>query len=136
MDRKLKFRLCFDNGIPTATLQQKRATIKNGHIMMFEPPNVKSAISIFHYKLHKYKPETPFVGPVQVSITWTFGTKSKAKIGFFRTSRPDIDNMAKILIDRMTKLGFWKDDSQISVLYLEKIWGEHSTIDISIMELE
>ena len=40
------------------------------------------------------------------------------------TKKPDLDNLAKQLKDTMTRMGFWKDDSQIVKLNCSKIYAE------------
>lgn len=140
MSEHIKITLDFDK-IPTATLQQKKARIVRGrtrdkdYVQFYEPSNVKEAISILHYKLSKYRIEAPLNGPIAIEIVWIFGTKTKKQWGKFRTERPDLDNMAKILLDRMTKLGFFGDDSQIAMATLVKLWGQKSQIRIHIHEL-
>ncbi|MBO4579264.1 MAG: RusA family crossover junction endodeoxyribonuclease [Clostridiales bacterium] len=126
--------LNFDK-IPTATLQQKKAALVNGHIIMYEPDNVKKAIIEYEWRLKRYRPKVPIEGPLRVEITWMFGTKTKKKHLAPRIERPDLDNMAKLLLDRMTKLGFWKDDSQIVDLTLRKAWGSSSCVSITYEEI-
>lgn len=121
--------------IPTATLQQKRAAVVKGRVVMYEPTNVKAAIKEYEMKLKPFVPDKTFDGPLRVAIMWNFGTKDKKKQGTWKTSRPDADNMAKILLDRMTKLGFWEDDSQIVQLKCYKKWEADSTVKILIEEV-
>lgn len=39
------------------------------------------------------------------------------------TSRPDLDNLLKFLLDCMTRCRFWNDDSLIFDLHAKKYWG-------------
>lgn len=41
-----------------------------------------------------------------------------------KTTRPDCDNMVKLLLDVMTALRFWNDDAQVTSLTLIKRWSE------------
>ena len=126
--------LDFDK-IPTATLQQKKAAIINGHISMYEPANVKLAIREYEWRLKRHRPAVPIKGPVKVTVCWAFGAKEHRKWGNPKVTRPDLDNMAKMLLDRMTKLGFWEDDSQITDLELKKYWSDRSRIIITYEEV-
>lgn len=38
-------------------------------------------------------------------------------------SKPDLDNMAKAVMDAMTQLGIWRDDSQVVQLEISKVYG-------------
>ena len=49
------------------------------------------------------------------------------------TKKPDIDNIAKIVLDAMNKFAF-KDDTQITKLEVEKKYGNEEKIVIKIEE--
>ena len=49
------------------------------------------------------------------------------------TKKPDIDNIVKIILDAMNKFAF-KDDTQITKLSVEKMYGEEEKVIISIEE--
>lgn len=49
----------------------------------------------------------------------------KAKSPVWHISRPDCDNLAKLVLDQITDLGYvWRDDSQVVVLVVEKTWAQ------------
>jgi Holliday junction resolvase RusA-like endonuclease len=48
------------------------------------------------------------------------------------TVKPDIDNLVKLVLDAMTKAGFWKDDSQVVILKAEKRWAGNEECGISV----
>jgi hypothetical protein len=50
-------------------------------------------------------------------------------------TRPDCDNLCKILFDAMTRLGFWGDDSQIADLRFVKCWGDTAGIGVMADEI-
>lgn len=55
------------------------------------------------------------------------------------TQKPDIDNLVKLVADRITRSGrIWRDDSQIDSLVAIKNWGQASTVGcwVSIREAE
>lgn len=39
------------------------------------------------------------------------------------TGRGDVDNFAKVVMDVLTSLGFWRDDKQVSDLVVRKRWA-------------
>ena len=48
----------------------------------------------------------------------------KASAPINHTSKPDADNLAKLVLDRITQGGWiWRDDAQVSRLKVEKYWA-------------
>lgn len=90
--------------------------------------------------LREYVPDTPYTGAIQVSVSWTYPwrkseTKKNIKKGYMPcTTRPDADNLCKLLFDCMTRLGFWVDDSLIADLRFKKGWGNNNGIGVEIKE--
>ena len=73
-------------------------------------------------------------GPVRLSLLFTFSRPKshkrgdgslKPRVPLSHTQKPDADNCAKLVMDRMTRNGhFWKDDSQVVELTIWKAWSE------------
>ena len=40
------------------------------------------------------------------------------------TQKPDVDNLAKAVLDVLTNIKFWKDDSQLVKLTIRKAWDD------------
>lgn len=72
-----------------------------------------------------------FCMPIPKSIS----KKKKEKL-FYVSKRPDIDNLAKAVMDAINQVGLWEDDSQIAVLEVSKIYAEEPRCVIYIQELE
>ena len=52
------------------------------------------------------------------------GGYTKASAPIFHVSKPDADNLAKLVLDRITRGGrIWRDDSQVSRLHIDKYWA-------------
>ena len=48
----------------------------------------------------------------------------KAKSPVWHLQTPDCDNLGKLVLDQITELGVvWKDDSQVTILVVEKLWA-------------
>ena len=62
-----------------------------------------------------------FVMPRPMSHYGAKGLKASAPKRF--TKKPDADNLAKAVLDALTQLGMWKDDSQICKLF---VWKDYS----------
>lgn len=113
-----KYVICNIKGNPPRTThQQKGVNFRTGGFYTKE--KVQSAKDWYGWNLKKYAPDEPFTGAVAVSVAWHFELKSAKKMTP-KTTRPDLDNLEKALFDVMTKLGFWKDDSQIQRKFSEK----------------
>ena len=55
--------------------------------------------------------------------------------GEYRITKPDTDNLQKMLKDCMTELGFWYDDAQVCEEHIGKYWSTTPGIWISINKL-
>ena len=66
--------------------------------------------------------------PLALTITVTYSqptswSKKKKAATIFKTSKPDADNLAKLVMDACNQL-VWKDDAQIAVLTVQKAYGD------------
>lgn len=121
---------------PTTTHQQKQVRVVNGKPIFYEPDKLKVARSKLMGHLYEFAPETPGVGPVRLRVMWLYKETPQHKRGAYKTTRPDLDNAQKLLLDCMTDLGFWEDDAQIASMLVEKMYDKVPGIYIKIEELE
>ena len=61
--------------------------------------------------------------------------RGKRKDGEYRVTKPDTDNLQKLLKDCMTTVGFWKDDAVVCREIVEKFWAEVPGIYIRVTAL-
>lgn len=121
---------------PTVTHQEKQVTIKNGKPIFYEPAELKKARVKLLGHLGKHVPETKYTGPIRLVTKWLFPLTGKHKNGQYKTTKPDTDNLQKLLKDVMTELGYWKDDALVCSEIIEKFWAERPGIYIYIEDLE
>ena len=122
---------------PTATAQEKKVAVVRGKPRYYDPAPVKEAKRLLVGHLAGHRPENPLVGPVALTTIWLFPKGKSHKNGEWRSTKPDTDNLQKLLKDCMTKCGFWKDDAQVVRETVEKRWSDDPTgIYIEIEELE
>ena len=76
----------------------------------------------------------PLEGPVSVVIyAWFKKPKRKLK-SFHHTSKPDADNICKILCDAMNGIAF-VDDSQVCELHVYKLYGVSQRVHVTMTGL-
>lgn len=120
---------------PTITQQQHKVAVRNGKPQFFEPPELKAARAKLEAHLSKHVPDAPYEGGVRLTTRWCFPRPANKQDGEYRTSRPDTDNLQKMLKDVMTKLGYWIDDALVASENIEKFWADRPGIYVRIEEL-
>lgn len=120
---------------PTTTHQQKQVTVRNGKPIFYEPAGLQSARSKLTANLGKHVPEIKLTGAVQLVTKWCFPITGKHADGEYKTTKPDTDNLQKLLKDCMTDLGFWTDDALVASEITEKFWAKIPGIYIRVEAL-
>ena len=122
---------------PTSTAQMKQVRVVKGKPIFYDPPAVKEARSVLSAHLTIHKPSKPLTGPVSLRVLWLFPKGKSHRNGEWRITKPDTDNLQKLLKDCMTRCGFWNDDAQVVREIAEKRWSDDPCgIYIEIEELE
>lgn len=119
---------------PSRVTHQSGTRITTGHT--YKTAALKEWEATLEQALEKYTLPSPLKGAVALDVSWYFKTTDKKKYGLWKVTKPDTDNMQKTLKDIMTKMGFWKDDAQVVVERVEKVWSDVPGIFIQIEELE
>lgn len=120
---------------PTMTQQEHRiGKRKDGSTYIYEDRSLREARAKIGNALIRRAPEDPFMGPVQLMVKWCF-PKGRHHDGEYKATRPDTDNLNKMLKDEMTKAGFWKDDAQVASEIIEKFWAKIPGIFIRVEKL-
>jgi Holliday junction resolvase RusA-like endonuclease len=117
---------------PTATHQEKKVVIRGGKPVFYEPAELKAARAMLTAHLAGHAPGKPIKGAVRLVVKWLF-PKGRHADGEWRSTKPDTDNLQKLLKDCMTKVGFWKDDAQVASEICEKFWAEHPGIYVEVV---
>lgn len=119
----------------TKTFQAKKITVRNGKAVIYTPPELKEIQSKYIAYLSKHAPEKPLEGAVQLSTIWCFPADKHHTNGNYKTTKPDTDNLVKMLKDCMTQCGFWKDDAQVAVELITKRYNDVEGILICAKEI-
>lgn len=119
---------------PTVTHQEKQVAVVNGKPKFYEPEKLKTTRVKLRDALAAHRPEEPLTGGVRLVVKWCFPRGSHPD-GSYKTTKPDTDNLQKLLKDVMTGLHFWKDDAQVASEIVEKFWTDVPGIFIRVEEL-
>jgi Holliday junction resolvase RusA-like endonuclease len=111
------------------------------HVARFYDSDVadtwKGAVMLAIIEAAKFRKWEMTLDPVLVTINFAM-PRPKSHIGAnglkasapkHHVGKPDVDNLAKLVLDRITKSGrVWRDDSQVVTLIVHKFWamgGDH-----------
>lgn len=106
--------------------------VRNGKPVIYEPSELKEARAKLMAHLGPHTPDDMNVGGVRLTAKWLFPIKGKHKNGEYKLTKPDTDNLDKLLKDCMTALHYWKDDALVASEITEKFWAETPGIYIKI----
>lgn len=120
---------------PTTTHQEKKITYINGKPVFYEAPDLKNARAKLEANLAKHIPKEKYSTAVRLVTKWCFPIRNNHQDGDYKTTKPDTDNLQKLLKDVMSDLGFWNDDALVCVELCEKFWSNIPGIYINIKEL-
>lgn len=117
---------------PTTTAQMHRI---DRHGQIYDSPELADARQKLTAYLSKHVPEQPYTCGVRLTVKWLF-PKGRHKSGEYKTTRPDTDNLQKLLKDCMTKCRYWKDDALVCSEIVEKFHASTTGIYIRIEAVE
>lgn len=119
--------------IPNSTPQQR----KLGGGATHPTQGLRYARAAWRALVEPYRPAKPMAGAVRLKVILCYHTDDEKKWHKYKTTRPDGDNLLKIIKDAMTKAGYWKDDAQVAVEYINRQYVRASDyVDIEVEELE
>ena len=120
---------------PTCTHQEKQVHVVNGKPVFYEPVELKAARAKLRAHMSRHVPEEPAQGALRLTTWWCFPLRTGHHDGEYKTSKPDTDNLVKLLTDVMTDMGVWRDDAHVASEVICKYWAAHPGIDIRLESL-
>ena len=120
--------------IPTHTSQQKGINFQKRKV--YTKQELLEVKQKYMAALSGHRPEQPMIGPVGLMVCWNFPLTPGLKDGQWKTSKPDTENMLKLLKDCMTELDYWYDDAQVCYEVSMKKYGQISGIYVSALEMK
>ncbi len=122
MSETLRSRTYIVQGTPVAW---QRARVSSTNKRRFYDGQINEK-DLFRLHVNKQHPESwQFSGPLSIDAIFYFkgGAKNEAKNrGRLYTSRPDIDNLVKFILDTCTKVLYY-DDNQFCIINAQKRYG-------------
>ena len=114
---------------PPAGQPRPRFRVQSGHACAYPSPKQQKLEKAILEQLMDQMPAQQIDGCIKVDLTALFPIpKAVAKKdrplldGKLKVTKPDIDNVAKLILDVFTKAGLWKDDNRVAVLNVQKRW--------------
>ncbi len=120
---------------PTKTQQEHQVKIVKGKPIFYEQAELKAVRAKLMAHLGQHVPEEKYKCAVRLTTKWLF-PNGKHPPGTYKTTKPDTDNLIKMLKDVMTDLKYWTDDSLVASEITEKFWANVPGIYVKIEELE
>ena len=118
---------------PTCTHQEKQVNWKTK--TFYEPAELKAARAKLMAHLGQHVPEKKYTGGVRLITKWCFPITGKHQDGEYKATKPDLDNLQKMLKDCMTDVGYWTDDALVASEIIEKFYAARPGIYIAIEEV-
>ena len=119
---------------PTVTQQEHKVTVIKGKPVFYDPPELAAAKNKLSGQLAPHRPKKPIQGAIRLTVKWLFPRENHNN-GEYRITKPDTDNLQKMLKDVMTRCHYWNDDAQVASEIIEKFWADTPGIYIRIEEL-
>ena len=117
----------FVPGRPKATPRPRAFANKDGKVRAYKPNTAESWKTEIAIGLRKHRLKTPAEGPIRVDLVF-----------YMPPGKPDRDNLDKAVLDALTTLRFWIDDSQVCSGRIVKRYesGQGPGCQIHITQLE
>ena len=129
---KIKFFVELDH-IPSTTAQQKGYNRYTGQF--YTKKRVEDIKSLYACILKAHKPAVPLTGALRLTVKFYYPVKRPHKDGEPKITRPDTDNMIKLLKDTATLCDFWTDDAQIADERVVKAYSDPSGIWFEVEQI-
>ena len=120
------------DGIPRP---QPRPRFVRGRVISCADAHAKRWIAAVEAKARGLRHQDgPLKGGLFVGLSFTFPAGAKRQEGEAHTSRPDADNLAKLVLDCLMRAGMIGDDAIVSQLLIRKSYGAKPGVLIYLNE--
>lgn len=116
----------FVDGEPKAQ-PRTRAFSRGGITSVYDPGTANGWKALIAMAAKPHRPETPIDNPISLHVMFLMPRPKRLQTKkyinkplIWHTSKPDLDNLIKAVMDSLTQIGFWTDDSRVFRQYLIK----------------
>jgi len=117
----------------------------NARAIITDSKSTKAAVAHFTGACSPFAPASPIQGPVRLVLAFYMPHVAKPPKWFvnatddgvaYHDKRPDVDNLTKLVLDVLTKLGFWRDDAQVVTLIVRKHLAEPGAVGCTSIHIQ
>jgi Holliday junction resolvase RusA-like endonuclease len=119
----------------TVTAQQKGVMVRGGRVMFYTKKKVQDAKDKLTAALRRHAPRKPIDWPVLVTIRFWFAPVKARPLEKTHGVRPDVDNLAKGVLDCLVPAGWLKDDALIDQLIVTKARSGDARLEVELKDL-
>ncbi len=130
--------IAFDIPELPAPKQGDRSCIVAGRIKHYQSSKVTKNADVLRLLAAKHRPVKPMTGPVRVEMEVRYPwrksepKKNRVKGWKWKSTRPDVDQLAKQTLDVLQSLHYFTDDAQVVSLLVEKQWSDAPGLSLQI----
>lgn len=115
-----------------------------GFVKAYDPPDSREYKKYVKLMASQNRPHKPIEGPIELKLviyrpllkSMSKKKKAEAVAGTLRPiKKPDVDNVAKGIMDAMTGI-IWADDKQVVSLQVSKFYSDRPRVEVQVTELE
>jgi len=112
------------HGLPMAQ-PRPRADSRGGRPRIYDPGTADKWKEHVAF-VHRIAGVTTITGPVRLALTFSMPRPKSGpnRLTEWHTCKPDLDNLAKAVMDALTAACAWQDDSQVCEMTVMKKYGE------------
>lgn len=122
---------------PSTTFQNKGWKVtKSGRPFQYERPETREVRAKLAAHMAAFRPEVPLKGPIDMSVRYFYTETKSHPSGTFKTTKPDLDNLNKLLGDTLQEQKIIEDDKDICHLEMLKMYSDVPGIMIRLAEME
>lgn len=128
------------DGIPKAQPRPK-AFLRGKRAGVYDPGTADGWKQIVWFTARQGRPETPHEGAVEVRMEFRLPRpkrlmRAKDADGQVpHTAKPDADNLAKAVLDVLTSVGYYRDDAQVCLLSVSKVYHAKDAAPGALVEV-
>lgn len=118
-----------------------RPRLSKGHTYMPKQyQNFKKALQgMAKKRVAQIQLKEPLINPIKIRVDFYFKTpkswsKKKAENAFYHSSKPDLDNLVKSVLDAFNGIVF-KDDAQVVEIIARKFWSDRESYITTCVEI-